>query len=89
MVNGFAGIDPNDGVEGFARAPFALAVDLGLDGVRASAAPDFSGFTRQWYDFSSGEITTAWTFRVGETTATVEVVCASVADRYRPLPRPG
>jgi trehalose/maltose hydrolase-like predicted phosphorylase len=75
MVNGFAGIDPNDGVEGFARGPFALAIDVALDGVRASAAPDFIDFTRQTYDFSAGEITTAWTFRVGETTATVEVVC--------------
>src|SRR6187200_834056 len=75
MVNGFAGIDPNDGVEGFARAPFAFASDVALDGVRASAAPDFIDFTRQTYDFSAGEITTAWTFRVGETTATVEVVC--------------
>ena len=75
VVNGFAGIDPNDGVEGFARAPFALAIDVALDGIRASAAPDFISFRRQTYDFGSAEITTAWTFRVGETTATVEVVC--------------
>ncbi len=28
MVSGFAGLHPNDGVEGFARAPFVLAADV-------------------------------------------------------------
>ena len=28
MVNGFAGISPDDGVEGFARAPYVMASDL-------------------------------------------------------------
>jgi hypothetical protein len=39
MVNSFAGRNPDDGVEGFARAPFAIATDVQLDGVWASNAP--------------------------------------------------
>jgi protein-glucosylgalactosylhydroxylysine glucosidase len=74
MVNGFAGIHPDDGVEGFARAPYALAWDVGLDGVLASSAPGWTRLVEQRYDFSAGEITTTWSFRVGEATATVESV---------------
>jgi protein-glucosylgalactosylhydroxylysine glucosidase len=40
MVNGFSGLGVEDGVEGFARAPFPLAADLSLDGVRLSVAPE-------------------------------------------------
>ena len=32
-------VNPDDGVEGFARAPFAIATDVQLDGVWASNAP--------------------------------------------------
>ena len=42
MVNGFAGRNPDDGVEGFARAPFAVATDIQVDGVWASTAPNGS-----------------------------------------------
>ena len=43
MVNGFAGLDLRDGLEGFARAPFPLAADISLDGIRLSRAPSESG----------------------------------------------
>ena len=56
MVNGFAGLHPADGVEGFARAPYALALDVRLGGVWASAAPEWVELTSQQYDFSSGEL---------------------------------
>jgi trehalose/maltose hydrolase-like predicted phosphorylase len=72
MVNGFAGIDPDDGVEGFARAPFAIATDVQLDGVWASNAPEWTRLVRQRYDFATGELHTRWTFRVEGTTATVD-----------------
>ena len=72
MVGGFAGIDPSDGVEGFARAPFALATDLQVDGVWASQAPEWVRLIEQAYDFATGELRTTWSFRVGGTTATVE-----------------
>ena len=74
MVNGFAGIHPDDGVEGFARAPYALALDLSLDGVWASSASGWTRLLEQRYDFGTGEVTTTWTFRVGEATAMVETV---------------
>jgi trehalose/maltose hydrolase-like predicted phosphorylase len=72
MVNGFAGVNPDDGVEGFARAPFAIATDVQLDGVWASNAPEWTRLVRQRYDFATGELHTRWTFRVEGTTATVD-----------------
>lgn len=74
MVSGFAGLDPNDGVEGFARAPYALATDIRLDGVWASRASGQIQLREQQYDFSTGEVTTAWTLHVGDATARVETV---------------
>ena len=74
IVNGFAGLDPTDGVEGFARAPFALAADIELEGVRASVAPDACRFVEQRLDFATGELHTTWTFTVDDVTATVEVL---------------
>jgi trehalose/maltose hydrolase-like predicted phosphorylase len=74
MVNGFAGRSPADGVEGFARAPFALATDVQVDGVWASAAPEWTRITEQRYDFSAGELHTSWAFRVNGTTARVETL---------------
>lgn len=72
MVNGFAGVNPDDGVEGFARAPFVIATDVQLDGVWASNAPEWSRLVRQSYDFATGELHTRWTFRVEGTTATID-----------------
>jgi trehalose/maltose hydrolase-like predicted phosphorylase len=74
MVGGFAGVDPTDGVEGFARAPFATAVDVQLDGIWASAAPGLVELVEQRYDFATAELTTSWRFSVGVTTASVDSV---------------
>ncbi len=74
MVSGFAGISPDDGVEGFARAPYALGVDLELNGVWASLAPGWSRLIDQRYDFGTGELHSRWTFRVDAATATVETL---------------
>lgn len=72
MVSGFAGIEPSDGVEGFARAPFVLAADVQVDGVWASAAPEWTRIVEVRYDFATGELHVRWTFRVNGTEATVE-----------------
>jgi trehalose/maltose hydrolase-like predicted phosphorylase len=72
MINGFAGLHPNDGVEGFARAPFVLAADVQLAGVWASAAPEWIRVIEQRYDFATAELHTLWSFRVDGTTATIE-----------------
>ena len=63
MVSGFAGISPDDGVEGFARAPYALAVDVSVNGVWASTAPEWVELVEQRYDFANGELLTRWRFR--------------------------
>ena len=74
MVNGLAGLDVVDGLEGFARAPFPLGADVSLDGVRLSRALQQVRFVEQRYDFGRAELTTILEYRVGETTAHLEVV---------------
>jgi hypothetical protein len=73
MVNGFAGLDVRDGLEGFARTPFPLGADLSLDGVRLSRAQECVRFIEQRYDFGRAELTTLLDYRIGDTTARVEV----------------
>ena len=51
-----------------------MAIDVQLDGVWASEAPEWVTLIDQRYDFSSGELLTRWTFRVDGATATVEAV---------------
>jgi protein-glucosylgalactosylhydroxylysine glucosidase len=72
MVNGFAGVHPKDGVEGFARAPFVLAADVQISGVWASTAPEWVRIVEQRYDFATAELHTLWTFRVDGAAATIE-----------------
>ena len=72
MVSGFAGISPDDGVEGFARRPYALAIDVSINGVWASTAPESVELVEQRYDFENAELMTRWRFRSGGATATVE-----------------
>jgi hypothetical protein len=74
MVNGFAGLDPRDSLEGFARAPFPLGADISLDGVRLSRAPEQVRFVQQRYDFAIANLTTTLDFCVGDTTARIEVL---------------
>jgi trehalose/maltose hydrolase-like predicted phosphorylase len=74
MVNGFAGLGVEDGVEGFSRAPFALAADISLDGVRLSRAMDRVRFVEQRYDFAVAELTTILDYQIGDVTARIEVL---------------
>lgn len=74
IVNGFAGLDPTDLVEGFAPAPFALGGDVEVDGIRASIARDAVRLVEQRYDFATAELTTTWEFVVGSTRARIEVL---------------
>ncbi len=74
IVNGFAGLDPIDGVEGFARVPFPLAADIAIDGIRLSYAPQLVEFVEQRYDFSVAELTTVLDYHVGGATARIEAV---------------
>src|SRR4051794_6497191 len=74
MLNGFAGLDIADGLEGFARAPFPLGADVSLDGIRLSGATHRVEFVEQRYDFSRAELTTLLDYTVGETTARLEIL---------------
>ena len=74
MVNGLAGLDVRDGLEGFARAPFPLAADISLDGVRLSRAIERVRFVEQRYDFSRAELTTVLDYTIGDATARIDVL---------------
>jgi protein-glucosylgalactosylhydroxylysine glucosidase len=78
MVQGFAGIDPGDGVEGFSRVPFPLAADVALEGIPLSQARDQVRLVEQAYDFSTAELTTRLEFTASGATAriTVTTLCS-------------
>ena len=74
MVTGFAGIDPNDGVEGFSRVPFPLAADVRVGGIALSQARDQVHLVEQCYDFATAELSTILEYCAAEATAQIEVV---------------
>lgn len=81
-VSGFAGLHPEMEVEAGAEAPYPIAGDLVLNGVRLSSQPQLADFIDQSYDFSNGELTTRFRFAAGEATATVEIL--TFCSRQRP-----
>jgi trehalose/maltose hydrolase-like predicted phosphorylase len=74
LLNGFAGRHPERQIEAAAAAPYPLAADLALGGVWLSDTPSCADNFVQRYDFSSGELTTVFTFSASGTTARVEVL---------------
>ena len=74
MVNGFAGLDVNDGLEGFARVPFPLGADLTVNDLRLAHLLDRAELVEQRYDFARAELTTVLDFHAGDTTARIEVL---------------
>ncbi len=74
IVNGLAAIDPVEKGEGFARGPYPIGGEMEIDGAKLSRLPGQTEFGEQAYDFASGELASRFTFRSGETTATVEVL---------------
>lgn len=63
LVSGFAGEHPERRVEASAIAPYPLAGDVAVNGVWLSDVPHCVGDLRQGYDFTSGELTSAFVFR--------------------------
>ncbi|HEX7950259.1 MAG TPA: hypothetical protein VF494_07905 [Candidatus Limnocylindrales bacterium] len=82
IVNGFWGAHPKDGIPTFAPVPYPLGGDLAIDGIRASQTPDAVRFISQRSDFSTGELTSRFAFRAGETLA--EVVVVTICSRTDP-----
>ena len=74
IVNGFWGSHPKDGIPTVAPAPYPLAGDISVDGIRASESPDAIQFVSQHSDFATGELTSRFTFQSGDTLAEAEVV---------------
>jgi protein-glucosylgalactosylhydroxylysine glucosidase len=74
MVNGFAGLDPVDHLEGFARVPFPLAGDVSINDIRLTKAPERVRFIEQRYDFSVAELTTILEFEIDDITARIETI---------------
>lgn len=62
LVSGYAGEHPQRRIEAAAVAPYPLAGDIGVDGVWLSDIPHQVRDLRQAYDFSTGELTSAFVF---------------------------
>ena len=58
VIGGFAGVHPERGIEAIAHAPYPFGLDLGIDGVWASDAPQAVEPLEQAHDFATGELTT-------------------------------
>src|SRR5215218_8815952 len=82
MVSGFAGLHSELEVEAAAEAPYPVAGDLSVNGVRLSVQPQLAEFVDQAYDFSNGELTTHFRFIANDVTASLEVV--TFCSRERP-----
>lgn len=74
IVNGLVELDPVEDGEGFAQAPYPLAGDVVIDGIRLTWRPDQVRFVRQSYDFSCGELRTVVSFRPRQVEARVEIL---------------
>jgi hypothetical protein len=68
------GVDPLTLVEGFARAPYPLALDIAVDGVRISDRGERCVLREHRYDFGNGELSTDFAFDGGEHSAEVRVL---------------
>ncbi|QTC93343.1 glycoside hydrolase family 65 protein [Brevundimonas goettingensis] len=82
IVSGFAGEHPERRVEAAAPAPYPLAGDLALNGVWLNDQPSAVSNLVQRYDFSTGELTSAFRFEAGGVSA--EVVVLTFASRSAP-----
>src|SRR5436309_3793760 len=74
IVNGLAAIDPVEKGEGFARAPYPIGGDLEVDGTKLGCNPGLAELVEQRYDFACGELSSRFSFRPADATATVDVL---------------
>src|SRR5215208_2755357 len=74
IVSGSWGPHPKDSIPAFAPVPYPLGGDLVVDGIRLSERPDDARFISQATDFATGELTSRFSFRAGDTTARLSVV---------------
>jgi hypothetical protein len=74
IVDGLASVQVDEGVEGFARAPFPLAGDLEVGGYSLRDLQDRARLIEQRYDFSCGELNTRWRFAAPEATVSAQTL---------------
>ena len=74
LVSGYAGEHPERRIEAAATAPYPLAGDIAVDGVWLSDVPHQVRDLKQTYDFTTGELTSAFTFEAGERVVDCEVL---------------
>ena len=74
IVNGLVELDPVEDGEGFAQAPYPVAGDVEVDGLRLSWQPELVEFVEQTYDFSCGELLTRLRFRASEVAARIQLL---------------
>ena len=74
IVNGLASIDPVEKGEGFARGLYPIGGDIEVDGRKLSRVPGESRIMEQRYDFSSGELSSRFSFSGPQSRVTVEVL---------------
>src|SRR6188508_38432 len=82
MLNGLSAIHPALGVEYSPQAPYPVAGDLEVNGVKLSARPERAHLIEQRYDFSCAELVSR--FRVELDDITVDVEVLTVASRSHP-----
>jgi hypothetical protein len=74
LLSGFSGEHPERKIEAAAFAPYPIAGDVSLDGVWMSEATHDVRIVDQACNFSTGELTTRLTFRVGGHQAKIAVM---------------
>jgi trehalose/maltose hydrolase-like predicted phosphorylase len=74
IVSGASGLHPVKQVEAAARAPYPVAGDIVLNGVSMREAMHLVRFCEQRYDFSTGELTTRFEFRLDGVVASAETL---------------
>ncbi len=82
LVSGFSGLNPERQIEAAASAPYPLAGNLGLNGVRLSDLLSQVEDLEQEYDFGTAELTSRFVFHAGGCRARIEVV--TFASRVSP-----
>jgi hypothetical protein len=82
MLNGLAALHPVLGIEYSPEAPYPLAGDLAVGGVRLSEWPQCVGEPEQRYEFACGELRSSFRAELDGTVLEVEVV--TFASRSHP-----
>lgn len=82
LLSGFSGEHPERKIEAAAFAPYPIAGDICLEGVWMSDAPQCVHVVDQAYDFSTAELITRLTFKVGGHEAKIVVI--SFCSREQP-----